>query len=426
MVNMDLGVENASVFENIFRDFDSFVVSRVMNEPMRRLDDLKIEDQRIASLIREKDAEIYRLRDRLVGVEQTRTLGGVHDAHARAVKVLQDEILNLKNENLALRGEKSSAELVANYREQIGALNNRILELEQEKSDLTAELSNLRREYEVRLRLGGADIIRDEEGGKRTIYSGVDKSRSPGQTTGEKDYSTVSPVQQYGGMGSPDIKMVQSSYREGGEESSRGGATYGATDRLSSSGYSSGSGVREETGGRTSYGEQGKESSYTRPGTSASGLTGGFNQSGSGFNQSGSVNRPGTSGEGYQGTTYGSGSGMQQSGSYGSGNMRSSGTYGSKSPTGGQSQSTSQMQGGTTYTSGTYGTGQSSSYGTNSGYRSPTGGDLGSSQGSSQQGQQGGNQQGGNQQGGNQQGGSQQGGSRFSSSYGSTYKYEKK
>jgi hypothetical protein len=145
IVHMDLGVEQASVLENIFKEFDSFIVSRVISEPMRRLDDLKIEDQRIASLIREKDAEIYRLRDRLVGVEQTKTLGGVRDAHAKTVRVLQSEILNLKNENLALRGEKSSAELVANYREQISALNNRILELEQEKSDLTAELSNLRR-----------------------------------------------------------------------------------------------------------------------------------------------------------------------------------------------------------------------------------------------------------------------------------------
>jgi hypothetical protein len=71
------------------------------------------------------------LRDRLVGVEQTKILGGVHDAHAKTVRVLQDTILNLKNENLALRGEKSSAELVANYREQIASLNDRILELEQ-------------------------------------------------------------------------------------------------------------------------------------------------------------------------------------------------------------------------------------------------------------------------------------------------------
>jgi len=88
-------------------------------------------------------------------------------------------------------------------------------------------------------------------------------------------------------MGSPDIKMVQSSYREGGDEgSSRGGATYGATDKLSSSGYSSG--IREETG-RSTYGEAGKESGYTRPGTSASGLTG------TGFQQ-GTSSRPGTSG----------------------------------------------------------------------------------------------------------------------------------
>ena len=76
--------------------------------------------------MREKDAEIIKLKDRLVGVEQSRTIGGIHDAHARTVKVLQDEILNLKNENLALRGQKSSEELVANYRDQIAQLNERI------------------------------------------------------------------------------------------------------------------------------------------------------------------------------------------------------------------------------------------------------------------------------------------------------------
>ena len=71
---------------------------------MRSLGDLKIEDQRIASLIREKDAEINRLRDRLVGIEHTRTLGGIHDAHAKTVQVLQSQINSLKNENAALRG----------------------------------------------------------------------------------------------------------------------------------------------------------------------------------------------------------------------------------------------------------------------------------------------------------------------------------
>jgi len=41
--------------------------------------------------------------------------------------------------------------LIASYKQQITALNDRILELEQEKSNLNAELINIRHEYEVRI-----------------------------------------------------------------------------------------------------------------------------------------------------------------------------------------------------------------------------------------------------------------------------------
>ena len=124
---LGLSIEASSVLENIFKDFDSYIVTRITSEPMRTLGDLKIEDQRIASLLREKDAEILRLKDRIVGIEHTKVVGGIHDAHAKTVAVLNNEILNLKNENAALRGELPSAELVGNYREQIATLNNRVL-----------------------------------------------------------------------------------------------------------------------------------------------------------------------------------------------------------------------------------------------------------------------------------------------------------
>ena len=61
--------------------------------------------------------------------------------------------MKLKNEVNALRVEGGSAELIASYKLDIANLNQRILELEQEKSNLTAELSNLRRESEVKLRI---------------------------------------------------------------------------------------------------------------------------------------------------------------------------------------------------------------------------------------------------------------------------------
>ena len=135
---------------------------------------------------------------------------------------------------------------------------------------------------------------------------------------------------------------------------------------MSSSGYSSG--IREDN--RLTYGKvEEKEVSqlgYTRPGTSASGfgLTG------------------------YQGQT-----GNLQSGSYGSGLQQSGTSYGTGSPSG-----TSGL-----YQSGTYGTGTS---GQSSTFQ---GGVFRGTSGTTQQ---------------PESGSSTQGGSRYTSSYGSTYKYE--
>ena len=146
---------------------------------------------------------------------------------------------------------------------------------------------------------------------------------------------------------------------------------------MSSSGYSSG--IREDN--RLTYGKvEEKEVSqlgYTRPGTSASGfgLTGYQGQTGN--LQSGSY-----------------GTGLQQSGtSYGSGLQQSGTSYGTGSPSG-----TSGL-----YQSGTYGTGTS---GQSSTFQ---GGVFRGTSGTTQQ---------------PESGSSTQGGSRYTSSYGSTYKYE--
>jgi hypothetical protein len=42
---------------------------------MRELLDLQINDQRIQSLIREKDSEINRLKDKIFSIERSRSLG---------------------------------------------------------------------------------------------------------------------------------------------------------------------------------------------------------------------------------------------------------------------------------------------------------------------------------------------------------------
>ncbi len=65
--------------------------------------------------------------------------------------MLTEENNKLKNEINALRVDRGSSELIASYKEQVQVLNSRIMELEQEKSNLNAQLLNLKNEYEVRL-----------------------------------------------------------------------------------------------------------------------------------------------------------------------------------------------------------------------------------------------------------------------------------
>lgn len=59
----------------------------------------------------------------------------------------------MKNEISELRTHAGNAELISSYKIDITNLNARILELEQEKSNLQAELSNSKREFEARLRI---------------------------------------------------------------------------------------------------------------------------------------------------------------------------------------------------------------------------------------------------------------------------------
>lgn len=68
--------EQESILNNIFREFDTYATTRIIGEPTRMLGDLAISDARIQSLIREKDAEILKLRDRIFSFEKGRVSGG--------------------------------------------------------------------------------------------------------------------------------------------------------------------------------------------------------------------------------------------------------------------------------------------------------------------------------------------------------------
>ena len=65
-----------SIIGNVFVDFDKYLQTSIISgEPIRMLGDLDVSDQRIQSLLREKDAEIMRLRDRIFSIEKSRVGG---------------------------------------------------------------------------------------------------------------------------------------------------------------------------------------------------------------------------------------------------------------------------------------------------------------------------------------------------------------
>lgn len=125
-----------SIITNIFREIDSYSSGRI--EATSYLGDLQISDIRIQSLIREKDMELNRLRDELTSIRKLKSTVTVSDTQTRTIQIMQDENAKLKSEINALRVERGSPELISSYKLQIQALNDRILELEQEKSNLKA------------------------------------------------------------------------------------------------------------------------------------------------------------------------------------------------------------------------------------------------------------------------------------------------
>ena len=152
---------------------------------IKDLADLTITDARISSLIRQKDAELSRLRDELTRVNKLKSTINNDAAHNRSMSVLTEENNKLKNEISAMRADRGSAELITSYKQQIQTLNKRITELEQEKSDLAAQVLNLEHELKVRLSVENfntsVDIKRSTATNFKSEYNQSDfkKERSP-------------------------------------------------------------------------------------------------------------------------------------------------------------------------------------------------------------------------------------------------------
>ena len=86
-----------------------------------------------------------------MNLHKKQSLTGSNVAQTRTIQILQDENSKLRNEINELRVEHGSSELVNSYKVQVKELNSRILELEKDKSNLSAELLNLRNEMEIKM-----------------------------------------------------------------------------------------------------------------------------------------------------------------------------------------------------------------------------------------------------------------------------------
>ena len=199
-----LGTELNSMLAAIWTDLETSTTKRL--EATTLAGDLQIADLRIQSMIREKDAELARLRAELFNVKKAQVTVSTNETQSRTIQLLQDENTKLKNEINTLRVDRGSSELIASYKTQVKQLNDRILELEQEKSNLSAELLNLRHELEVKVSVQNFNnsVIKNSEA---TRYEGRSESKS-----------FVSPASKIGissSVGSPKeegIPLVDSKY----------------------------------------------------------------------------------------------------------------------------------------------------------------------------------------------------------------------
>ena len=86
-----LPLEQESIIRTIFGEYDTFIQSSIVTEPVRVLGDLEVSDKRIQSLLREKDAEILKLRDRIFEIEKLRIGSTISEGSNKTIEVLQSE-----------------------------------------------------------------------------------------------------------------------------------------------------------------------------------------------------------------------------------------------------------------------------------------------------------------------------------------------
>ena len=78
--------------------------------------------------MREKDAEILKLRDQIFSIEKGNFNGNSNvESYERMLQVVRDENMKLKNELSALRVEKGSVEIMQGLRDEIHDLQRRNL-----------------------------------------------------------------------------------------------------------------------------------------------------------------------------------------------------------------------------------------------------------------------------------------------------------
>lgn len=340
-----------------------------------------------------------RLRTELVNLRNVK--GGVSTSTTanKTISILQEENLKLTNEISQLRADKGSIELINSYKDQIKGLNLRIHELEEERSNLSAQLINLRNEWETKTSVDAFN---------RSVTMMTTVKASEATDAGRRDVrEVVSPVRNIeisSGYSSPkdeslNIRMTDSKF----ETVSGNKVTYGqarGSEQVSSSGISS-SGVygtgASLSGSEAKYGQgtaRGSEVSSTSGPTyqaSSSGIyQAGSVSGGSGSYQAGSIS--GASGSYQAGSIIGGAGGVYQAGSSsgvyqgsGSGVFQSrsgSGVFQAGGATGASGYQASSYQ---PYQPGSY---QSGSYQSSTSYRSTApGGQAGDSSQSGSQAQ---------------------------------------
>ena len=392
------GVEIDSIIGSIFVEFDRIATGR-SESLVKDLGNLTVTDARISSLIREKDAELIRLREELTRLNKLKSSVNNEAAHQRSMSILNEENNKLKNEINSLKADRGSSELINSYKQQIQALNERIHQLEQEKSDLAANVLNLENELKVKLSVQSFNERIDIKGSTATAFrsdiqksdaskfgSPVDKYRSPKEDEGfiKMVDSKIEPSST--SYKSPTYQLTESQHSQ--SSASREQSSYGTTIQQGTSNYPGGSSVS----GSSAYGASSEVSRTGIPGATTTSTY-----------QVGGQRTYQTNAPTYEATKSGSGSGVYQtsnSGIYQSGTSSNVYQAGSTSNSGVyQTQQGGERSG--SYQSSTYQPYQGNySYQSSSSYRSGT---SGSGVGQPQSGNAGG-----------------------SSQYSSTYKYEKK